>query len=135
MQRGVGLARQGLEEGGEDALAGGLGDVDEDERAEIVRVDERVGRKGHDELRLVAALRRPLGEEGGDVAQDEARGVRIGVEPGTHAAPPSFTMGASAPEPPEEEGTTASAQNIALKTGTRTSVPCATPYCHISRSV
>jgi hypothetical protein len=88
------LSREELEDGVEDLLARRLVDVDEDERPEVVSDDERVVVEIDDELGLVApclgrgvaARRRTArwlraGDAASDVLEDEARRVRVGVDP------------------------------------------------------
>jgi hypothetical protein len=119
------LAREDLEDGVEDLFAGCGGDVDEDERAEVVSDDERGAVELDDELGLVASrLARSPTVRGlrarnapGDVFEVEARRVRIRVD---RCDGGRFRR---------------LGQNIALKTGTWTSVPCATLYRTISACV
>jgi hypothetical protein len=111
VQGRVRLAWEDLEDVVEDLLARRRVDVDEDERSEVVGDDERVAVELDDELGLVVSrLARGLaGDAARDVLENESRRIRVGVDRGDGV---SFRgLG----------------QNIALKTGIWTSVPCATP--------
>jgi hypothetical protein len=102
----VRLAREDLEDGVEGLLARRFVDVDEDERPEVVSDDERVAVELDDQLGLVGAGlgRLRARDAASDVLEVEARRVGVSVDRDD-----------------------AGGQNIALKMGTSTSVPCVTP--------
>jgi hypothetical protein len=110
----VRLAREEPGERRDDLGARGLGHVDEDQRPEVEGEDQLGLRQRDDEQRLAGPDDGVVGEAGADVLEDEAGGVRIrlrGVNGGAGGR-----LG----------------QNIALKTGSRISVPWPTPYWNIS---
>ena len=121
VQRRVRLAREDRGDGARGSgLAGRVRHVDEDQRAEVVRVDDRVVPPARPRAASwCARAGRRGGKAAREVLEDEARGVRVRVD--------GVERGGS--------GGSAARSEHALKTGSRASVPCATPYGHISRCV